>query len=217
MLRKILLVVAVMFFTPVAFAVPTQFVQGKDYKVLPEVAQQANADGKVKVIEFFSYGCPWCFRLESSIEQWLTQKPATVDFQKVPVVFRPSWVILAKAYYTADSLGVAQKLSPQIFKAIHDKGEDLANPTAMEEFFVNHGVSKNDFDSAFNFSPAIDAKLSNGDALARQYQIFQIPTIIVGGKYMTTTAMAGGDGTRMMEIVNYLVKKANAAAVGSDS
>jgi len=210
MLRKTILLIAGLFLLSTAFAVPTQFVQGKDYKELPVTSQQSPTEqGKVQVIEFFSYGCPWCFRLESSLEKWLTVKPATVAFQRVPVVFRPSWVILAKAYYTADSLGVADKLTPEIFAAIHNKGVDLANPEAMEQFFINNGVSKKDFESAFNYSPSIDALLNNGDALARQYQIFQIPTIVVGGKYVTDTAMAQGDAQRMMQIVNFLVKKVN--------
>jgi thiol:disulfide interchange protein DsbA len=89
-----------------------KFVEGKDYKlVTPNMATVTNIipAGKVQVIEFFSYGCPWCYRLEPYLEKWLAHKPANVDFRRVPVVFESGWDTYAKAYYTAKALDVETK------------------------------------------------------------------------------------------------------------
>lgn len=192
------------------FAAPKQsFEQGKDFTVLtttkPVITVPSN---KISVVEFFSYACPHCANLEPTIDHWLKTKPANTDFTRVPVVFRPSWVVFAKAYYTAHALGIDGKITPQLFAAIHQKNENLASPEAMEKFFVAQGVSKKDFDSAFNYSPAIDAKLGQGDQLARDMRISQVPTIVVAGRYVTTAGMAKGNNQRMMDIVNFLIQKA---------
>lgn len=203
-------VVILLVFLPgfaLASTVP-QYEVGKDYKVVPQSSvQTVENNSTVQVVEFFSYSCPWCYRMESSIELWLKNKPAQASFSRVPVVFRPSWVVLAKAYYTAKALGLADKLTATIFHQIHKEGKDLTNRDAMEKVFVANGVSNKEFESAFNYSPSIDTQLNSGEALARKYKVTGIPMIVVGGKYYTTSALAKGDGKRMMQIVNFLVEK----------
>ncbi len=209
-MRKLLCTLALALTLPLSLsaAKPAPIVAGKQYKIMPASVQSdiTNPKGKVEVTEFFSYGCPFCFKLEPTLEKWLKSKPKNVDFARVPVVFHPQWLILAKAYYTADALGVAPKLSPIIFKAIHVQNRDLGNQKALAEIFEKNGVSKKDFESAFNFSPGIDSQLLRGKKLMADYKVFQVPTIVIGGKYKTDPTMAGGFDN-IPRVINFLIKK----------
>jgi thiol:disulfide interchange protein DsbA len=185
------------------------FVEGKDYKIVQPMTAPVSPlpTDKVQVIEFFNYGCPACNHFEPALEKWLLTKPADVAFERVPVVFHPEWDILARAYYVAKDLGVADKMSPVIFKAIHQQGEDLSTPDALAKLFAQYGVKEQDFNNALHFSPGIDAQMMRGDNLMGVYQVFQIPTLIINGKYRTDLGMAGS-AERMILIENYLIAKA---------
>lgn len=191
----------------------TTFELGKDYELVPgsETAANTNpsSDNKIQVVEFFSYGCPWCFRLEPALEKWLANKPSNVNFERIPVVFNSGWPLLAKAYYTAVALNKEPQLTMLIFKALHEQNITLDNEQKISDFFVQHGINKGDFDSAFNFSPGIDAKMLQGQELMKQYSVVSVPTMVIAGKYKTNTALANGDMNRMMEIVNYLIQLAS--------
>jgi thiol:disulfide interchange protein DsbA len=123
-------------------------------------------------------------------------------------VFESGWDMLAKAYYTAHDLGIEAKMMPVLFKAIQDQNQDLSTEDAIEKLFVAQGVSKQSFESTFDFSPGIDAQMMRGDNLMRTYGVYEIPTIVVDGKYKTNVGMSGGDDKRFIQVVNYLIAKA---------
>jgi len=182
------------------------YVAGKHYQVIKKVSSDLpTKPNKITVLEFFSYGCHWCFKLESHIEAWQKTAPKNVYFVRVPVIFQPSWVILAKAYYTAEALDVETKLSPVIFDAVQVKNLSFSDPKVIEKLFVDHGVKAKDFKNAFYFSPGIDAQMMHGRNLMKDYGIYQVPTIIVGGRYKTDPTMAGGFD-KLIPVVDYLVK-----------
>lgn len=192
------------------FAAPANFAQGKDFAVIaPSKLLPRQASKRVMVTEFFSFGCPWCFKLEPTIEQWQKQLPKNVTFERVPVVFEQGWQYYARAYYIADSLGLTHKFMPLLFSAVQKQGLNLKSNAAMIDFFVKNGVSKDIVSSAFESSPTIDAKMSLGAIKMQAYQIVAVPALVVDGKYRTDLRMAKGDSKRMLQIVNYLVKKTN--------
>lgn len=185
---------------------------GKEYQIIPvapgtkAVATAPTApSNKIQVLEFFSYGCPWCFHFEPTLEVWLAKQPADVNFVRVPVTFQQGWDVYARAYYVAKSLDVEKKITPAIFKAIQTDGQDLSSEDALAQFFVSQGVSQKDFDSVFHFSPGIDAQLMQGDNLLHAYSIIQVPTLVIDGKYKTNAAMTGGDNNRLLQVIDYLI------------
>ncbi len=190
-------------------AASSTFVEGKDYKIIQSATAPASPlpKDKIQVIEFFNYGCPACNHFEPTLEQWLATKPKDVAFERVPVVFHPQWDILARAYYVAKDLGVESKITPAIFKAIHQQGQDLSTADALAKFFAQYGVKEQDFNSALHFSPGIDAQMMRGDNLMGVYQAFEVPTLVINGKYSANLGLAGSP-QRFVQIVNYLIAKA---------
>jgi len=178
--------------------------EGIEYKKLrAPVATQVEA-GKIEVVELFWYGCPHCFRLEPDINKWLKNKPKNVEFIRIPAIFNKTWELHAKAYYTADFLGILEKFHKPFFDAMHIKKQRLNNASAVKAFFIEQGVSEKDFDSTFN-SFAVDAKVRRAKELSKRYGISGVPALVVNGKYLTDGPMAGGR-QGMIKVLNHLIK-----------
>ena len=106
------------------FLLPTMlfaetFTEGKDYQV---VSSPLATHSKTPIVqEFFSYGCPWCYKIEAPLNEWAGKMGKSIQLERIPVVFKPNWELYAKAYYTAKTLALADKLSPLLFKAIQEE------------------------------------------------------------------------------------------------
>ncbi|MCW9023676.1 MAG: thiol:disulfide interchange protein DsbA/DsbL [Gammaproteobacteria bacterium] len=180
--------------------------EGIEYKRLKSPVP-VQTPGKVEVVEMFWYGCPHCFHLEPDIKAWLDRKPDNVEFIRIPAVFRPVWELHAKVYYTAEFLGVMDKIHEPFFHALQVKKQIITTPRAVRDFFVKHGVDGKEFDGVFN-SFAVDAKIRRAKELSRRYELSGVPTLIVNGQYVTDGPMAGGR-KGMMEVLDYLIKKSS--------
>lgn len=189
-----------------AMALAAEFTEGKDYQLIsnPEVSQTKNKTPTIT--EFFSYGCPWCYRIDAPLNAWVSKMSKNAQIECVPVVFKPEWDLYAKAYYTAKTLALSDKLSPILFKIIQDEKKPLNTKQAMIDFFVSQGVDREIAKSAFENSPTIDMRVSNGMALMARYQINAVPAFIINNKYKTDLQMAGGP-ERLFLLLDYLMKQ----------
>ncbi|CAG7857652.1 hypothetical protein MCAMS1_02557 [biofilm metagenome] len=159
---------------------------------------------KVEVIEFFWYGCPHCFSFEPSLKAWLKTKPENVDFIRIPAVFNEQWGKHAKAYFTAEALGVVDKVHSDLFDGVQAK-KPLETEDDLAKFFAEHGVKEADFRETYN-SFMVDAKMRQAPEIAGKYGIDGVPAIIVNGKYKTTGSLAGSQ-EKMIDVINELIKK----------
>ncbi|WED42724.1 thiol:disulfide interchange protein DsbA/DsbL [Legionella cardiaca] len=203
MLRRLLLIV--LFLPILAFA--DDFVAGKDYELMTGGAPASSTD-KITVTEFFSYGCPWCYRIEPALMSWLQQQNGKVQFSRVPVIFHKDWKFYAKAYYTAHLLGLDEKINPALFKAIQTDKRSLTNNDAMVEFFTAEGVDNATAKSAFENSTTIDLQIAEGAALMSRFRVNGIPAIVVNNQYKTDLQMAQTP-ERFFKILDFLVNKSS--------
>lgn len=202
MLRKL---VSILLLVP-AIAFAAVFTEGKDYQVVSNPQTPDNKSKVPVVTEFFSYGCPWCYKIEPTVNDWSNKMGKNAQLERVPVVFKPEWELYAKAYYTAKTLALAEKLSPQLFKAIQEDKKPLSSKQSMIDFFTAHGVDREIAKSAFENSPTIDMRVHNGMALMANYQINAVPAFVVNNKYKTDLQMAGSP-ERLFQILDYLMKR----------
>jgi len=200
------------------------YVEGEQYLRLAS-PQPTTAPGKIEVVEVFSYACPHCFHMEPELEEWLKAKPDDVVFVRLPVIFRPDWELLAKAYFTAEILGVLDKTHVALFEAIHDKNEKFGDEAAMQAFFASQGVSADDFKKTFD-SFAVAVKVNNAKLMTRRYAITGVPTLIVNGKFSTSATLAGVNeknlsvkalNEKTLQVVDYLVEQERKAGKPSAS
>jgi protein dithiol oxidoreductase (disulfide-forming) len=185
------------------------FKVGKDYELIStsQIIPELTPKAQVRVIEFFNYACPACYHFEPILNKWLAKKPSYVIFERVPIVFQPSWRSLARAYYVAQMLGVEKELTPAIFKAIHVEGQDLSDPKLLEEFFIKHGVKQHEFENIASFSPGIDAQLLRSDTLMQEDKILAAPTLVIDNRYKVDPSMIGGDPIHFLQVADYLIEK----------
>ncbi|MDP3902924.1 MAG: thiol:disulfide interchange protein DsbA/DsbL, partial [Methylococcaceae bacterium] len=73
-------------------------------------AQPTKSTDKIEVIEYFWYGCPHCYSFEPFLSTWAKTLPKNVEFIRQPAVFSELWGKHAKAYFTAEALGVVDKV-----------------------------------------------------------------------------------------------------------
>jgi thiol:disulfide interchange protein DsbA len=123
----------------------------------------------------------------------------------MPGVFRPSWEIHARAYYTAEILGVVDKVHRPMFEAIHEQKRRMNDEASIMALFKNHGVSNKDFKRVFR-SFAVETKLRRAKDMGKRYGVRGVPALIVNGKYRTGAQEAGGNA-KVFKVVNELVKK----------
>lgn len=171
-----------------------------------EQVQEATAQpvkGRIQVIDFFWYGCPYCNLFEPQLESWLASKPEAVDFIRIPAVIRPSWSNLARAFYTAEALGILEPLHARIFAAIHKERKDLDDINALAAIFAEQGIERTRFEKAF-YSDEVSRKVEEAAVLTRRYGIDSVPAIVVNGEYRTNPLLAGG-ASRILSAVNELI------------
>ncbi len=190
--------------------VPQAPAQEPGYQTLSPAQPTLHAD-KVEVIEFFWYGCPHCYEFEPALKKWLKTLPANVEFIRQPAVFNELWGKHAKAYFTAESLDMVDKIHSDFFdqvqKALH--GSDPKNKMDTEEqlqkFFVAHGATEAAFNEAYH-SFAVDSKMRQAPAIAARYGITGVPALVINGKYLTNGPLAGSH-EKMLEIASKLIKQ----------
>ncbi|MCF6336434.1 MAG: thiol:disulfide interchange protein DsbA/DsbL [Gammaproteobacteria bacterium] len=175
----------------------------KEYEMI-NPPQPTTSKDKIEVVELFWYGCPHCFTLEPYVERWLKRKPENVKFVRMPGMFRPSWEIHGRAYYTAEVLGVVDKVHKPMFEAIHEQKRSLSNEASIMALFKENGVSEKDFKRVFR-SFAVETKLRRAKDMGQRYGVRGVPALIVNGKYRTGATQSGGNA-KVFKVVNELVK-----------
>jgi len=210
MLKRIALLLIGFFAMSVVYAetnsktTPTSWEAGKNYFVLDE--PQATSTGKdVEVLEIFSYSCPHCAHFEPYAAQIKQGLPAYAHYKYMPAIFNPAWEITARAYYTAELLGVLDKTHQALFDALHRDHRTMQTVEDFAAFYAQYGVDQKNFNSTAS-SFVVEGKLAQSREMVPKYKVEGTPTLIVNGKYRVTAEGAGGY-PQMIELVNWLVKK----------
>lgn len=172
------------------------------YKDLAAV-QPTQDPTKVEVIEFFWYGCPHCYQFEPALEKWRASMPDNVTFIRQPAVFSKVWAMHAKAYFTAEVLGVVDKVHADFFRAIQVNKQQLTSEADLAKFFVAHGVDEAAFHDAYN-SFIVDTKMRQAKTMGPRYGITGVPAIVINGKYLVNGKTAGSHAG-MIKAMNELI------------
>ncbi len=185
------------------------FEEGVQYQRLVNPQPTSTGD-KIEVLELFWYSCPHCYHLEPEVDEWLKRKPDDVELVRMPAVLGPSWELLARAYYTADLLDAHDKIHMPLFEHLHEQRKRIRNPGELKAFFVEQGVSAEDFDNTFS-SFAVITKTNRAKQVHNLYGIRGVPALVVNGKYLVRAETAGGN-REMLEVVDYLVEQERSAS-----
>ncbi len=165
--------------------------------------------GKIEVTEYFSYGCPHCYRFDPLISAWVKNLPADVVFNRTPAIWNQDYRVYAQTYYTAETLKVTEKVHSALFEAIQEQHKRLNDPKDMAMFFSEFGVDPIDFAKIYQ-SFGVRASMQQAEARGRAYRSSGVPALIVNGKYRVEGSMAGSNA-EMLKVVDFLINKERAA------
>lgn len=191
-------------------ATPSVLLASEPFQVLPTQVPQ-DASGKIEVLEFFHYGCPHCRDFYPLLKEWKKTLPDDVRFTPVPAIWgREQLRALARLYYAAERAGVLDQVEPAIFVALQDKKLPLFTEPEVRDWIGSTGVDANVFMDTYN-SFAIQGLVQRADQLARTYRIQGVPTMAVGGRYLTSATMAGSHANTL-QVVDQLVERIRKSA-----
>ncbi len=187
-----------------SFVLAESYDEGIEYELLNTV-QPAPTDGKIEVIEFFSYACPHCYRFEPHVEAWKKHKADNIEFIQVPAIFNKNWEALATLYYAAEVLGVQEKMHPIIFEAMHGKGKKIHSLADLNALFEKNGVTADELNKAMG-SFTVAAKTRRAKNMTKAYGITSVPNVVVQGKYRTNGTLAKSHAN-VFKVVDFLAEK----------
>ena len=172
---------------------------------------QPNPPGKIEVLEFFLYSCPHCFAFDPSLRQWSAQLPPDVVFRRVHGGFNAVSKLLQKLFFTIEAMGLVGALHERVFAAIHVNRVDFDSEDAIMNLVKGLGVDVVKFKQTWT-SFGVASKCQAANKLNENYQIATVPTIAVGGRYITSPAMAAPRirdeaqaGQMTIPVINHLI------------
>jgi thiol:disulfide interchange protein DsbA len=140
------------------------------------------------VVEFFWYGCPYCYQLQGPLDTWLKKKPADVTLRRIPAIFRESWVPHARLYYTLEALEELPRLHHAVYTSMHEERQSLNSADSMTEWAKQNGIDAARWLATYN-SPEVERKVEDSRRLTRSYAIKGTPSLVVDGRFVTSSGM----------------------------
>jgi thiol:disulfide interchange protein DsbA len=189
-------------------------VAGRDY--FPIVPAQPTPADHVVVTEVFSYACPHCAEFQPYANELKSKLPKGVEFALLPAVFNAMWEPYARAFYTAQSMGLVNSTHQALFDAIHRDHEPLRTIQDLANlFYAKHGANPGEFLSTAT-SFVIEGEMTQGNQKVRDYQVDATPSLVIDGKYRVVANGEHGIGfQQMVEIALRLVDQELAARQGA--
>jgi len=177
---------------------------GVHYQLIHQGAAQAVPRDAVEVMEVFSYGCSHCNTFQPHIRNWHNNIPEHVKFKRIPVAWR-NWEPLARAYYTAEAMGIVEAAHQPMFDALHKQRTRMGSINDIARFYSDYGVTQEQFLSTAQ-SFAVDMKMRQATKQVQTFGVTGTPSLVVNGKYRIS-ASATVNQAQMIEVVNYLIAK----------
>ena len=182
---------------------PAPYTEGTDYVTLPAPHQRYGSEGKVELVEVFSYGCIHCAEFAPDAEKLRKELPAGVEFKLLPAPFNQQWVPFARAYYAARQLGVVERTHLQLFVAKFGEHYPINSMDELADFYARAGVDRAAFMRAATSTQTTD-QMKSDLALIQKWQVDGTPTIVINGKYRVAAVHSYDE---MVAVTQWLVKR----------
>ena len=205
---NLLLSAALLASAPLAQAQETpewKFEEGVHYQRLVPAQGTSSPPDKIEVAEFFWYGCTFCYRMDTYIEDWEETKPDEVNLVHIPAVWDPRMEAHARLFLALQATGVLEAAHRDVFRAIHNEQRLLLRLAEQERFAKRYDVSAEDYRSAFR-SFSVESSLRRIKDLMRRYRVLAVPAFVVNGKYLVRVE-PDSNMPQLLEIVDELVQR----------
>ena len=156
----------------------------------------------IKMLEFFNYSCGHCYRFLETSKKLRAKFKDKLHHKKYPIYWGNQTAYPAMAFYIADSLGIEEEFSKELFDTSFKLSIDVFQPKVIRFLAKEYKVGKEMKEGMQ--SDAIKAKTDESLALAKRYKANETPTIIINDVLKVAPSISGGnvdDMTANLEII----------------
>ena len=164
-----------------------------------------NSQDTIEVMEFFTYGCSYCFRIDAYLALWEQEQLPNVIFVRTPLVWNQATYKYARMYLALQEMDRLDTMHREIFRAIHVADRELLSLDDQESFLEDFGISAGDYQAAY-FSENVLEGLKTAQRLALRYKVLVVPSLVVNERYFVEP-VKGISLPQVVEIVDQLVQR----------
>ena len=206
MIQKVIIALSLLLGSQLAMAQLEPYQEGVHYFKINQVPADTGSD-TVEVTELFSYGCSHCNTFEPYLQSWNETKPDNVKYNRIAVAFgRKAWEMMARAYITAEMLGIEDESHMAMMDAIWKEGKQFRKLDDLADFYTSFGIEKSAFLANYQ-SFAADSQLRKSQRDVSLFGITGTPSLVVNRKYRVQSSKDVGDFNAMLDVVDFLVSK----------
>ena len=168
-------------------------IRGK-YEVIGDINKLKNVK-TIRMSEFFNYSCGHCYRFLEASKRLHTKFKDKLLHKKYPIYWGDQTAYPAMAFYIADSLGIEEEFTQELFDTGFKLSIDVFQPKVIRFLAKEYKVEKEMKEGMQ--SDAIKAKTDESLALAKKYKANETPTIIINDVLKVAPSISGGNVDEM--------------------
>jgi protein dithiol oxidoreductase (disulfide-forming) len=149
----------------------------------------------IKMLEFFNYSCGHCYRFLETSKKLRAKFKDKLHHKKFPIYWGNQTAYPAMAFYIADSLGIEEEFTQELFDTGFKLSIDVFQPKVIRFLAKEYKVGKEMKEGMQ--SDAIKAKTDESLALAKKYKANETPTIIINDVLKVAPSITGGNVDEM--------------------
>lgn len=177
---------------------------------LVDAPNLAGRDGSIRVVEFFWYGCTHCREFEPMFASWASRNAARVIVDFRPVALHGNLIPAAKTFHALKQMGIEGRFHDALLAASAAGEVDVTLDASIANWLVDHGVERQEFEEVYN-SQSVANAVQESVAETGALGITSMPSMVVNGKYLTSTDSARGY-SNTLEVLDYLLEGKGASA-----
>ena len=149
----------------------------------------------IKMLEFFNYSCGHCYRFLETSKKLRAKFKDKLHHKKYPIYWGNQTAYPAMAFYIADSLGIEEEFTQELFDTSFKLSIDVFQPKVIRFLAKEYSIEKEMKEGIQ--SNAIKAKTDESLALAKKYKANETPTIIINDVLKVAPSISGGNVDEM--------------------
>ncbi|MDO5505387.1 MAG: thiol:disulfide interchange protein DsbA/DsbL [Pseudoxanthomonas suwonensis] len=159
---------------------------GVDYVLIENGKPFAPLDGKIEVVEVFSYTCGHCAQFQPMLDAWKARQRDDVRVTYLPLATGPG-DHLSRAFFALQDTGELDRGHAATFRAIHERGALSRRPEAAElaAFYTGLGLDGTALQRAMA-EESVTTRMAAAYRHALNQGVEGTPTVIVNGRYRVT-------------------------------
>lgn len=154
--------------------------QAEKYSTLTD--REAQTD-HIEVVEFFSYECVHCQRLEQRLQEFEASLPENVSFSRIHVAFNVQVQRLARMHVALQLSDALDQNHDRIFQEAAKNNNSFSSLDKIGDFLDGHGITKSQLENLYQ-GRRVQALVTRNTEKSAEVGILGTPSLLVANKYV---------------------------------